>query len=63
MDKQRGFTVIELVVSLALVVGIGGYIANIVKLIGMLGGEINAMLIARGVGVFAAPLGAILGFF
>lgn len=44
-------------------IGIGGWIANIVKLIGMIDGGITAMFIARIVGVFAAPIGTILGFF
>ena len=39
------------------------WIANIVKLVGMLDGEITAMFIARCVGVFVVPLGAILGIF
>ncbi len=42
---------------------IGGWIANVVKLIGMLGGEITAMFIARCIGTIAAPLGSVLGFF
>lgn len=42
---------------------IGGWVANVVKLIDMLGGDITAMFVARCVGVFAAPLGAVLGFF
>lgn len=41
---------------------IGGWIANVVKFIGMLGGDVSTMFIARAVGIFAAPLGAILGF-
>ena len=44
-------------------VAIGGWIANLVKLIGMLDGGVTAMFIARIVGVFAAPLGSVLGFF
>lgn len=40
-----------------------GWIINIVKLISMVGGEVSAMFIARCVGVFAAPLGGVLGFF
>lgn len=43
--------------------GIGGWVANIVKLIGILDGGLTAMFVARIVGVFAAPLGAVLGFF
>lgn len=40
-----------------------GWVANIVKFFGMLDGGVSAMFIARIVGVFAAPLGAILGYF
>lgn len=40
----------------------GGWIANIVKLAGMLDGSVTAMFIARIVGIFAAPLGVVLGF-
>jgi len=34
-----------------------------VKLVFMLSGPVNALFIGRIVGVFAAPLGAVLGFF
>lgn len=47
---------------LAIAMGIA-WIVNIVKFIGMIGGDVTAMFIARGIGIFAAPLGAILGFF
>lgn len=39
-----------------------GWIANIVKVVGMVGGEITTMFVARCVGIFFAPLGSILGF-
>ena len=39
-----------------------GWVMNIVKLIGLLDGGVTAWMIARAVGVFAAPLGAILGY-
>lgn len=42
--------------------GFGGWVANIVKLFGMFGGDITALFVGRLVGVFAAPLGAVLGF-
>lgn len=45
-----------------LAVGLVGWVLNIAKIVGMLSGDINAMLVARIVGVFAAPLGAVLGF-
>lgn len=49
-----------------LVVGafiIGGWIANLVKLVDGLSEPVTGMFIARGVGVFIAPIGVILGYF
>lgn len=63
MAKQGGFTALEALVLFLIVAGFGGWIANIVKFVGMLGGEVTAMFIARIVGIFAAPLGAVLGYF
>lgn len=49
---------------LAIVIaGAGGWIANLVKLLGMGGDSITTLFILRLIGVFAAPLGAILGYF
>ena len=47
------------------ILGIGGWIANLVKLVIMVlhNDPITTMFVARGVGLFFAPLGAILGFF
>ena len=42
---------------------VGGWVANIVKFVGMLDGGITAMFVARGAGMFLAPLGSVLGFF
>ena len=64
--NQYGFTAVEgfyVFFGVLAVVGFGGWVANIVKLIDMLGGDVTAMFIARAIGVFAAPLGAVLGFF
>lgn len=46
-------------------VALGGWVANIYKLIstGMVIAEWGGMEIARVVGVLVAPLGAVLGFF
>jgi hypothetical protein len=41
---------------------IGGWIANVVKFIGLLGGEVNGWFVARLVGIVAVPLGAVLGY-
>lgn len=40
-----------------------GWVVNIIKLIGLLDGGVTAWVIARAVGVFAGPLGAVLGYF
>lgn len=44
------------------IAAIGGWVANIVKLFYTLNDPITGMFIARCFGVFAAPLGAILGY-
>lgn len=46
-----------------IILAIGGWIANIVKFVGMLGDEVSTLFIARAVGMFFAPLGSVLGFF
>ena len=60
--KQRGFTAFECVVLLFALISATGWVLNVVKLIGMIDGSLTAMFVARVVGVFAVPLGAILGF-
>ena len=58
------FGVFGMVAIIAIwIAAIGGYIANIVKLIGLLDGGVSAWLVARSVGAIAAPLGSILGWF
>jgi hypothetical protein len=63
MFKQKGFADIELIVVAIVLLGAGGWIANIVKIIGTDFADFNGMLIARCIGVFIAPLGSVLGFF
>lgn len=41
---------------------VGGYIANIVKLISMVGGDVTTMFILRIVGIPFVPIGAVLGY-
>lgn len=60
--RNVGLATYLVIVGIVLI-AIGGWIANAVKLVGMLDGDITAMFIARCVGVFAAPLGSVLGFF
>ncbi|ENF3463421.1 hypothetical protein [Yersinia mollaretii] len=44
---------------------VGGYIANIYKMVtyGFVVAEWGGMQVARIIGIFVAPLGALLGFF
>ena len=62
MNKQRGFTIIEVIFSLVAVLGFGGWVANIVKLVGMDFAAITGMLIVRAIGIIVAPLGAVVGY-
>jgi len=59
--KQRGFTIVEAVFAIVAIAGIGGWIANIVKLVGS-EFVMSGMLIARAIGIIVAPLGAVLGY-
>lgn len=69
MNKQRGSTIIGLVVVILWIVGFIGWCMNIYKGIAVLmaAGEgqltITGMLIARAIGIFLFPLGGILGYF
>jgi len=40
-----------------------GWLINIYKLVGLIGGDITTWFIARLVGIFVLPLGGILGYF
>lgn len=63
MKHQNGSVdAMFLVFGLIWLVAIGGWVANIVKFIGMLDGNITVMFIARAVGIAVAPLGSVLGF-
>ena len=53
--------VMVIIYFLLIVLAIIGYVMNIVKLIGMLGGDITAMFIARLVGLIPI-VGAVLGW-
>ena len=62
MRNQDGYTVVELVWVVVALAGIIGWVINIVKLVGMIGADISAELVIRAVGIFFAPLGAVMGF-
>ena len=63
-SKQKGITSFELIIFTLWVSAIGGWIANIVKFVGMIGeNEVTTMFLARLVGIPVGPLGAVLGYF
>ena len=63
-SKQKGFTSFELIVFTLWVAAIGGWIANLVKFVGMIGdNEVTTMFIGRAIGIPVGPLGAVLGYF
>lgn len=64
MKNQKGFASFHIVVLLIALLGTGGWIANIVKLVSvdMPLAEFGTMEVLRVVGIFLAPLGSILGF-
>lgn len=60
--RKIGGAIVAIVVIAVVIAGAYGWIENIIKLVHMLDGPATAMFIARIIGVFAAPLGSILGF-
>lgn len=62
MKSKQGFTVLDFVVVMLFVFGVGGWIANMYKIVQSSFDVITGMFIARCIGVFVAPLGAVLGW-
>lgn len=62
MNKQRGFTILEMLITIIAIAGTYGWIANIFKLAVSSFEPLTGVVILRVVGIFIAPLGAVLGF-
>lgn len=61
MNKLIGsFALLWIAGAIALAIG---WVLNVIAIFHMLEGPITALFIARIVGVFAAPLGGVLGYF
>lgn len=60
--KMSTYDKFGLVVMGVAIVGFGGWVANIVKLIGMDWTGVTGLLVARAIGIPFAPLGAVMGF-
>lgn len=63
MRKQQGFTGFELLAVALVLAGVVGWVMNISDIVAAVSDPITAMFILRCVGIFVAPLGAILGYF
>lgn len=59
---MRVFVGFWIVWALVPIVGAIGYIANIITLINHLSDPVNLLMVLRVIGIFAFPLGALLGF-
>jgi hypothetical protein len=62
MKKQLGATLTELLIVILFLAGVWGWVWNIIKIVDAVNDPITLMLVFRAIGVFAAPLGAVLGF-
>ncbi len=62
MNKQRGYTIVELVWVVLLVAGAVGWVWNIVRIVGHMSDPITGLFVVRCIGVFVAPVGAVLGY-
>lgn len=62
MKTQLGFTITELILVVVVLGGGFGWVWNIVKIAGACCGLVDGMFVLRVVGIFIAPLGAILGY-
>jgi prepilin-type N-terminal cleavage/methylation domain-containing protein len=65
MKYQKGFTAIEMMIALMvplMIAGAVGWVMNIIDIFGM-EQIFTGMGILRIIGVFVAPLGAVLGYF
>lgn len=63
MNNQSGFIGKIILVVLLWVVGLIGWIMNIVRLIDCNFDPIHAEVVLRVIGIFVAPMGSVLGFF
>ena len=63
-SKQKGFTSVKMIILTLWGCVIVGWVANIVKFVGMIGSnEVTTMFLARLIGIPVGPLGAVLGYF
>jgi hypothetical protein len=61
--KIRSHAVIDLTVLILAILAVTGWVMNIVKFASLDFAAIDGMMILRGIGIFMAPLGSVLGYF
>lgn len=62
MNRQKGFTIFELLIVIVVLLMAVGWVANIVKLASSTFDIITGVLVLRIIGVFVPPVGAVMGF-
>jgi hypothetical protein len=62
MNRVSGFTIVEMLVAVLFVVGFAGWVLNIYQISSMSFDSFTPMLVLRFIGIFVAPLGAVLGY-
>ena len=62
VKNQKGSTTVDFAVVIIVLLGVVGWVLNIVKLVELAGGDVTAMFVLRIVGIFVGPLGCILGY-
>ena len=63
MKKYDIGTVAAIAILVVFIAGIVGWVMNLADLVGMFGASIDAEFVLQLVGLFVAPLGAVLGYF
>ena len=62
MNKQRGSTLVGVFFIVLWVAAIVGWVLNGIEIIKIVNEPIAGMFILRCIGIFVAPLGAVLGY-
>jgi hypothetical protein len=61
-SSDTAFGIVGFLYILLIIAAVIGWVWNIVKIVGSISDPLTAMFIARCVGAFVAPIGAILGY-
>jgi hypothetical protein len=62
MKNQIGYINLQMIIVIVGLFGAWGWVWNIVKLVHSTFDPLTGMVVARAIGIFVAPLGAVLGF-